>query len=156
MNVRRFTNEDAQAVSDLVIETLLTINIKDYSREYLDNIAAHHYPADMIRYANDRHFYVVEEDGRIIGSGAIGPYDGKEDESCLYTIFVHPDHQGRGIGKKIMQTLEQDEFFLRAKRVEVPASITGLSFYLNLGYRYKEGGEVLDEDLLYRLEKLRG
>jgi len=42
---------------------------------------------------------------------------------------VHPEHQGKGIGKAIMETLERDEFALRSERIEIPASITGLPFY---------------------------
>ena len=33
------------------------------------------------------------------------------------------------IGRKIIETLEKDEFYLRAKRIEVPASITACEFY---------------------------
>ncbi|MBO4910170.1 MAG: hypothetical protein J5476_12915 [Lachnospiraceae bacterium] len=32
---------------------------------------------------------------------------------------------------------ENDEFFLRAKRIEIPASITGVPFYLKRVYHYK-------------------
>jgi len=35
----------------------------------------------------------------------------------------------RKIGRKIIETLEKDEYFLRAKRIEVPASITAVPFY---------------------------
>jgi len=96
---------------------------------------------------------VAELDGRTVGCGAIGPYWGSETESCLFTVFVHPDFQGRGAGRRIMETLERDEYFLRARRVEVPASITGLPFYLKLGYRFKDGKQELDKEGLYRLEK---
>ena len=101
------------------------------------------------------HFYVVEESGSIIGCGAIGPYWGKTDESSLFSIFVHPDHQGKGIGRAIMETLEQDEFALRARRIEIPASITGLPFYQKMGYSFKNGNAEIDEEQLYRLEKIR-
>ncbi len=32
---------------------------------------------------------------------------GKEDESSLFTIFVLPEYQGKGIGRKIIETLEK-------------------------------------------------
>lgn len=68
---------------------------------------------------------------------------------------MHPDHQGKGIGRAIMETLEKDEFALRAKRIEIPASITGLPFYQKMGYSFKNGNAELDDERLYRLEKLR-
>ena len=54
-----------------------------------------------------------------------------------------------------METLENDEFFLRAKRIEIPASITGCQFYRKFGYDYKNGKAELDAERLYRLEKFR-
>ena len=54
-----------------------------------------------------------------------------------------------------METLEQDEFALRARRIEIPASITGLPFYQKMGYSFKDGTNEVDEERLYRLEKFR-
>ena len=109
----------------------------------------------VLERASWTHFYVAEEGGDIIGCGAIGPYWGSETESSLFNIFVLPEYQGKGVGRKIIETLEQDGFFLRAERVEVPASITGVGFYRKLGYEYKNGIDRPDEERLYRLEKNR-
>jgi len=65
------------------------------------------------------------------------------------------NYQGRGIGRKIIETLEQDEYFTRASRIEVPASITALEFYKKMGYDYKDGIAELEKGVLYRLEKIR-
>lgn len=97
--------------------------------------------------------YVVCENNKLIGCGAIGAYWGKEDESSLFTIFVLPEYQGKGIGRKIIETLEQDEYFLRAKRIEIPASITAVGFYRKMGYDFKNGITEPDEEQLYRLDK---
>ena len=75
--------------------------------------------------------------------------------SCFFTIFVHPDYQGKGIGRLIIGTLERDDFYLRAKRIEVPASITAVPFYLKMGYAFKGGVTEPDEEQLLRLEKHR-
>ena len=99
--------------------------------------------------------YVVCDKERIVGCGAIGGYWGSTTESILLTIFVLPEYQGKGIGKLIIHTLEHDEFFLRAKRIEIPASITAVEFYRKMGYNYKNGIAELDDEQLYRLEKFR-
>ena len=54
-----------------------------------------------------------------------------------------------------METLEADEYFLRARRIEIPASITGVPFYLRMGYHYKNGISEPDEEHLIRMEKTR-
>lgn len=155
MEIRRFEESDAVAVSELIRTTLRTSNAQDYPAEMIDSLVTRETPEYILQRVSWTHFYVVEDDSRIIACGAIGPYWDKQDESALFTIFVHPDHQGKGIGRAIMETLEKDEFALRAKRIEIPASITGLPFYQKMGYSFKNGNAELDDERLYRLEKLR-
>ena len=155
MVIRRLKEEDAQAVSKLIIRTIRISNVGDYSAEAMEELVKTQTPEHIMERASWTHFYVAEEAGKIIGCGAIGPYWGKQDESCLFSIFVLPDHQGKGIGRQIVGVLEQDEFAVRAKRIEIPASITGLPFYLKLGYDFKDGNTEMDEEQLYRLEKFR-
>ena len=79
----------------------------------------------------------------------------KIDESSLFTIFILPEYQGKGIGRKIIETLEKDEYFLRAKRIKVPASITAVPFYKKMGYSYKNGVNKADDEGIVRMEKFR-
>lgn len=153
--VRRFQNSDAEEVSRLIIKTLRTTNIKDYSVDYIENDVKKFTPDDVVERASWIHFYVVEDNKIIVGCGAIGSYWGKEDESSLFNIFVLPEYQGKGIGRKIIETLEKDEYFFRAKRIEIPASITACEFYKKMGYTYKNGIDDVDEEQLFRLEKFR-
>lgn len=155
MTIRRFEPEDAQDVSALIAKTLRTTNSRDYSPAYIEKTIAQLSPAQILERASWTHFYVACEGETMIGCGAIGPYWGKTDESSLFTIFVAPEYQGRGVGRSIIRTLEADEYFLRARRVEIPASITACAFYRKMGYDYKNGVTQIDEEQLYRLEKHR-
>ena len=155
MHIRKFAETDAKEVSDLIIRTLMISNTKDYPAEMILELTRRMQPEDILERARRTHFYVAEENNVIVGCGAIGPYWDKTDESSLFTIFVLPEYQGRGIGRRIVETLEKDEYALRAKRIEIPASITGLEFYKKLGYDYKDNVTVPDEEGLYRLEKYR-
>ena len=154
-DIRRFQYDDAEAVSALIATTLRTSNSKDYSEEHIENDVKAFSPSGVIERAGWTHFYVVCDGDAIVGCGAIGPYWGKEDESSLFNIFVLPEYQGRGIGRMIIETLEKDEFFLRAKRIEIPASITACEFYIKMGYTYKNGFDIPDAEQLLRLEKFR-
>lgn len=153
--IRRFQTGDAEETAALIAKTLRTVNIKDYSEEYIEaNVSSH--SADVLtERAKQGHMYVVCDGSRIIGCGSIAGYWGSTDESILLTIFVLPEYRGKGIGKSIIQTLEQDEFFLRAKRIEIPASITAVDFYRKMGYDFKNGIAELDDEKVYRLEKFR-
>lgn len=153
--IRRFKESDATEVANLIARTLREVNINDYSKDYIEKDVQLLNSQFIIERSKWTHFYVVCKDNKIVGCGAIGPYWNSEIESSLFTIFVLPEYQGTGIGKTIIKTLEEDEYFLRAKRIEIPASITGCQFYRKLGYDYKNGIDKVDNEGLYRLEKFR-
>ncbi len=69
------------------------------------------------------------------------------------TIFVLPEYQRKGVGRKIVEAPKQDEYFYRAKRIEIPVSVTAVVFYIKMGYNYKNGIESIDEERVYRLDK---
>ncbi len=153
INIRPFQEEDASAVAELIKHTLLISNSRDYPMEEIQAQIESHNEAVMLERSHWSHMYVACEGEKVIGCGAVAPFWGSLDESILLSIFILPEYQGRGIGRRIVQTLEKDEFFLRARRVEIPASITGVEFYLKLGYSYKNGDSRLTEEMNYRLEK---
>ena len=152
--IRRFEKNDAAAVSGVIIKTAEVCNARDYPPRYIKDLKNAFQPEDVIRRASWTHFYVIETDGEIIGCGAIGPYWDSLTESCLFTIFILPEYQGRGLGRRLIETLEADELALRAVRIEVHASITARGFYKAMGYAYKDGAELFDEkDMVWHMEK---
>lgn len=155
MNIRRFRQEDASETANVIAETLRVSNSKDYTEQFIEANIASHSSVELAKDANERHMYVVCDGERIIGTGGIAGYWGSLTESILLTIFVLPEYQGKGVGRMLIETLEQDEYFFRAKRIEIPASITAVGFYRKMGYEYKNGKEELEDGLLYRLEKFR-
>ncbi|MGN0314297.1 MAG: GNAT family N-acetyltransferase, partial [Fusicatenibacter sp.] len=46
----------------------------------------------------------------------------------MTSIFVLPDYQGKGVGRKIVETMEADEYFRRAWRTEVGSSLAAVHF----------------------------
>ena len=115
MEIRRFKQEEAKEVSDLIRKTIRISNTKDYPLQLMELLIESETPEHVLERASWTHFYVAVDDGQIVGCGAIGPFWGKEDESSLFTIFVLPEYQGKGVGRAIINTLEKDEYFLRAK-----------------------------------------
>lgn len=152
---RRFRPADAQKVSTLICRNFFEVNAKDYPQKELERLAAAHRPEDISQRANAAHFYVACRKELVIACGAIAPYFDRKDESILLSIFVLPEEQGKGIGRQIIEILEQDLYFKRARRIEIPASITACAFYQKLGYQFKNGVHELDEQRLYRLEQFR-
>ena len=155
LQIRRFKNTDSLELADVIAKTLRTTNTREYSPEYIEETITSLSCEKLIERSAWMHLYVACDCDRIIGCGAIGPYYGKEDESSLFTIFVLPEYQGKGVGRKIVETLEQDPYFLRARRIEIPASVTAIEFYKKMGYSYKNGVYAIDEEQLCKMEKFR-
>ncbi|MCE4956428.1 GNAT family N-acetyltransferase [Macrococcoides caseolyticum] len=150
-----FKEDDATEIKQLIHRAMLETNIQDYSLESLKEDMKAIDEAMLIHRASFTHFYVFRDGSKIIGTGAIGPYWDSLTESSLFTIFVLPEYQGKGLGRLIIETLEQDEFYMRARRVEVPASITAVNFYKKFGYEVKPGVTGPDEEGIIRMEKYR-
>ena len=155
IEVRRFKEEDAQEVRNLIVRNFLEVNSKDYGISAMEKLAKVYVVEKILNVASYAHMYVFEFDGKIIGTGSISSFWGSETESILLSIFVLPEFHGKGVGRKIINTLETDEFYVRASRIEIPASITATEFYRKFGYDYKNGVKELDNEHHYRLEKFK-
>jgi len=153
MYIRKYEDGDAAELSGIVRRNFLEVNIRDYPAEAMARLAMD-YSADKIRsIAALAHMYVACDKAKSVGCGSIASFWGSVTESILLTIFVLPEYHGRGVGRMIVQALEQDELFVRASRIEIPASITACGFYEKMGYVYKDGLKEIDAEGHYRMEK---
>jgi len=154
MEITLIQENEIEEVRDLIAKTARISLATHYPQKSIDGVISSLNIEGLKKRISFTHFYVVKDNNKIIGCGAIGPYWDSETESSLFTIFVDPDYQGRGVGRKIINTLENDEFFLRAKRIEIPASIVAIPFYRKMGYEFKNG-ELIFEHGNIKLEKFR-
>lgn len=157
ITVRKYIDGDEYEISKIIAKDLYTENIKDYSKESIDKLVKTLNEDTIKKRAQVFNCYVVLDSQRIIGVGMIGPYWGSQTESSFFTIFIDPSYKGKGIGRKIIETLENDIYYKRADRVEIPASISGLNFYRHFGFGFKINdkvkGNIVDDEGEYRLEK---
>ena len=154
--IRRFRAGDEAAVSEVIRTTLDVSNRRDYTPEFIEERIREYSPERVAASARDAHMYVACDGEAVIGCGAISGYWGSTEESYLSSIFVLPDHQRRGVGRRVMEALEADAYFLRAWRTEAGASLTAVPFYLKLGYAFKAGRNEADVFGVVRMEKRRG
>lgn len=153
INIRLIKDGDYKKVADMISRSVSNSAFSkfypqcsiDYIKESLDE-------EGVKKRASWTHFYVIEKDNDIVACGAIGPYYDSEIESSLFNIFVDDIYQGQGYGRKIVETLENDEYFKRAKRIEIPASMSAIPFYRKMGYEHKNG-ELIYDDGHFSLEK---
>ncbi len=152
MKIVRIKDNEYEEVSKLIEKTARICFTDYYPQSEIDAVCSSLDAEGVRKRASWTHFYVLKEENKIVGCGAIGPYWDSETESSLFTIFVDPDYQGKGYGRKIIETLEQDEYFLRAKRIEIPASMYAIPFYKKMGYVHKNN-ELIYSDGHFAMEK---
>lgn len=129
MLIRPYNPDDAEATAQLFREAIREVCQDDYTPGQLrawtsgcDDLGA--WSASLL--ANDA--LVAEEDDRIVGFGDI------DETGYLDRLFVHKDHQGKGIGAALCGALEA----LAPGGVSTHASITARPFFEARGYIVKE------------------
>lgn len=154
--IRRFRAGDEVSVSEVIRTALDVSNRRDYAPEFIEERIREYSPEQVAENARDAHMYVACDGEAVIGCGAISGYWGSTEESYLSSIFVLPEYQRRGVGRRIVEALEADAYFLRAWRTEVGASLTAVPFYLKMGYAFKAGRTEADAFGVVRMGKRRG
>lgn len=153
METRRFIIGDEKDICEVIKKDVLEENIYDYSVEAINHLIKQQNEETIRKRAESFHCYTFLDNDKIVGVGMIGPYWGSLTESSFFTIFRDPEYKGKGLGRLIIETLEKDEYYLRADRVEIPASITAVEFYKHFGWDFKKLGNIVDNEGMYRMEK---
>ncbi len=114
------------------LDSLDGVDLAELSNLYEVAPLGHKTPADLdIAFSNSRFKCFVYDAGRLIGAGR-ALADGV-DCSYICDIAVHPDHQGRGIGKEIVANLVE---LSKDHRKIILYAVPGKeSFYKKLGFR---------------------
>ena len=126
--VRPFYADDSVAVSALIATTMRESNARDYPADRLEALIAYFTPEKLQVLAQERDCLVALHDRTVIGTAA---REGNE----LATFFVLPEHQGKGVGSRLLERLERRARGAGISQLRVDASLTGASFYEHRGYR---------------------
>jgi putative acetyltransferase len=127
--IRNYRPADCGELAALFYNTVHTVNAKDYTRQQLDAWAPEIPDPEAWNRSFLEHFCVVaEENGIIVGFGDI------DASGYLDRLFVHADHQGRGIAGSICAHLEQAV----QGAVLTHASITAKPFFERRGYQVRQ------------------
>ena len=157
IQVRRYKDGDAPEICKIIKEDILSENIYDYTKREIDDLIKEQNEELIEKRSKEFHVYVFMDNEKIVGVGMIGPYWGSLTESSFFTIFIDPTYKGKGLGRKIIETLEKDEYYKRATRIEIPASITAVEFYKHMGWKFKRTdsvlGNIVDDEGIYRMER---
>lgn len=130
MNTIRPAKEaDIEQIKKLYQETILSVNIKDYTFEQVDLWAKRGVDNDLwLQRINEEYFIVCEIENQIAGFCSLKP------DGYLNTLFVHKDFQGQGIAKTLLSNIEQHAKKIGIEELSADVSLTANSFFLKNGY----------------------
>ena len=134
MVLRRYRSSDCNAIISLFRETVHTINRKDYSREQCDAWAPAEINAGQWDDLLSSHLTLVAIEGETI----VGFAD-MDDTGYLDHLYVHADHQRRGIATALCDALEAA---IPCKIYTTHASITARPFFEARGYAVVQEQQV--------------
>ena len=123
MTIRPYAEKDKEA-----LVALLRLN----TPRYFDAAEEKDFTAYLDTDAD--HYFVVEADGRILGSGGINYFDNYTLARISWDI-IHPDHQGKGIGAQLLHyRIEEIKNKPMMRLIVVRTSPLAYAFYQKLGF----------------------
>jgi GNAT superfamily N-acetyltransferase len=127
MEIERFKIEDAEKVSNLIKRCLTEVNSKDYDQNIINNLCEYYSKDNIIKKSLDGEIYVLKENEKIIGTARVF-------KRFISGVFVNPDFHKKGLGKKLMETLENRIKETGHEKSILYSNITSINFYEHLGY----------------------
>ena len=127
MVLRPYESADCPALARLFYDTVHTVNAKDYTPEQLDawadgQVDLSVWDASFLAHRT----LVAEESGKILG------FADMDSSGYLDRLYVHRDHQGRGVASALCDALEAA---CSTAVFTTHASLTARPFFESRGYR---------------------
>jgi ribosomal protein S18 acetylase RimI-like enzyme len=132
VELRRLEREFDRHALECILRSVEISNSPDYPQAIIDYQLRIHYTMDWLsKKMQSSYFVVALIDNKVVGTGSL-------DDNEITTVFVHPDHQQRGIGRTIMGELERYAKSQDIREVILNSSITAFGFYKKLDYALVE------------------
>ncbi|MCK1339638.1 GNAT superfamily N-acetyltransferase [Bradyrhizobium sp. LB1.3] len=125
--IRPALDDDAAAISAVILRALRETNPKDYTDEIIGRVERSFSPGAVRKLIGKRTVFVAIIGSRLVGTASL-------DGSVVRTVFVAPDVQAQGVGKLLMAQIERTARERNIPALTVPSSVTAETFYARLGF----------------------
>jgi GNAT superfamily N-acetyltransferase len=125
--IRDYEERDLESLEYVVHRTIKESYNKFYTPEAIKYFLELHSKENMEKDIPNGRTLVLQLKDKIIATGSIV-------ENEIKRVFILPEYQGRGYGRRIMEMLEKIALDNGIRRVKLCASLPSKDFYLTLGY----------------------
>ena len=140
LSIRVLREEDNPVIASVIRSVLIELGVPKVGTAYADpelDALTSAYQGDRSRY------FVVEQEGRVIGGAGIAPLAGEAPEICeLQKMYFLPAARGLGVGEKmICQCLDfaREKDFQRCYLETLPYMKAAQKLYRKVGFDYIDG-----------------
>lgn len=130
MQIVSYKSEFIQQITDLFHDTIHLVCSQDYTKEELETWAPS--PMDYVQWTKRLERtkpIVVLENGTVVGFGEL------ENGGRIDCFYIHKDHQRSGIGRALMNWIEETAKRSGCARLFSEVSITAKPFFLAMEFK---------------------
>lgn len=128
--IRKATPADKQSIWRVHFKAINGTCISHYSKEVIQIWAEGLQPDKYVEAIRSNEFFVAQENGAIVGFGELNQADGE-----IQGLYVSPEVAGRGVGQKLLKTLEERARAFQLRSLHLTSSLNAVSFYERAGFK---------------------
>jgi len=131
VRIRRLRMHEVSSVANLIMLSLYGIDSKYYPKKVLNYVAGCYSQKNIRKLADSgaREIFVATDGNRIAGTIQL------TQDGWVCGLFVHPDFQNCGIGRKLMRKITVVARAHGFDMLRMHAAINSVGFYKKLGFR---------------------
>ena len=133
--IRKARQEDKEAIWRVHVKAISETCASHYSQDVIRIWAGRLQPEKYEDAIRRNEFFVADENGSVVGFGELDPAVGE-----IQGLYVSPDMASRGVGQKLLSTLEKRACALGLRSLYLTSSLNAVSFYERAGF--KSLGEI--------------
>lgn len=128
--LRALTEADIPEIQELFRNTVLNVNIRDYTEEEVNDWASCMEDENVVKELLDANCFIAAIDGnsKIIG------FSSMNEEGYMHSMFVHKDWQGRGVATQLLSEVENKAREYGVSVITSDVSLTARTFFERNGY----------------------
>ena len=149
VHLRRYVTEDLDAVVEVFQRAIREVACRDYDPAQIAAWSAVDRD-EWEQWRLTRPTWIADIDGQVVG------FSDLEADGHLDMMFVHPDHQGRGIATLLLAAVEAAAREQGLTTIFTEASVTARSFFARRGF-VLDKQDIIESDgerfVIFRMAK---